>query len=240
MPLGAHAINPVTGEQIPIWIADYVLLELRHRRDHGRARRTTSATSLSRSVQLPIGRARAPASCRHDGRRHGPHRRRGDYQLGEFDGPAPRARKQIVERLEKAGQGKSAVTYRLRDWLVSRQRGWGAPIPVIYCEADPSCGMVPVPDEELPVLLPDDIVKWPKQGNPLETHEAFLQHHVSQVRRRRPARDGHDGHVRRLVLVLVALPVIAPRGRADRSGAATRRGVPSSSTPAAPSMRCCT
>ena len=77
--------------------------------------------------------------------------------------------------------------------------------------------MVPVPYEQLPVTLPTDIEKWPAQGNPLETHEALKQHDVSQVRRPRPARDGHDGHVRRLGLVLVALPVDRQGRRADRS-----------------------
>jgi leucyl-tRNA synthetase len=93
---------------------------------------------------------------------------------GEFSGmKAPDGARAITARLEQAGQGKSAVTYRLRDWLVSRQRGWGAPIPIVYCEADPSCGMVNVPDSDLPVVLPDDIEKWPAQGNPLETHATW-------------------------------------------------------------------
>jgi leucyl-tRNA synthetase len=93
---------------------------------------------------------------------------------GDFSGmAAPEGARAITKKLEKAGAGKSAITYRLRDWLVSRQRGWGAPIPVVYCEEDPSCGMVAVPDDQLPIELPTDIKRWPAQGNPLETHPTW-------------------------------------------------------------------
>ena len=95
---------------------------------------------------------------------------------GEFSRHAgARRRAAITARLAEHGKGEAAISYRLRDWLVSRQRGWGAPIPIVYCEADPSCGMVPVPEDQLPVLLPDDIENWPAQGNPLETYEPFLR-----------------------------------------------------------------
>jgi leucyl-tRNA synthetase len=95
---------------------------------------------------------------------------------GEYDGHDARGGgRHIVRDLRERGLAEPAVTYRLRDWLVGRQRGWGAPIPVVYCEADPSCGIVPVPYEQLPIELPTDIETWPAQGNPLETHEAFLR-----------------------------------------------------------------
>ncbi|HEY5489335.1 MAG TPA: class I tRNA ligase family protein, partial [Candidatus Limnocylindrales bacterium] len=93
---------------------------------------------------------------------------------GEFSGmPAQDGARAITQRLAQEGKGESAVTYRLRDWLISRQRAWGTPIPVVYCEADPSCGIVPVPEDQLPVLLPDDFEFRPQGGNALETDERF-------------------------------------------------------------------
>ena len=121
--------------------------------------------------------------------------------------------KAIVGALEAQGKGRAAVTYRLRDWLISRQRYWGTPIPVIYCPTD---GIVPVPDEDLPVRLPDTVDYRGSGENPLARDEAFLNVDVPAVRRTRPARDGHDGHVHRLVVVLVPLPV-AGEGRRRRS-----------------------
>ncbi len=91
---------------------------------------------------------------------------------GQFDGrPAATALEEIVERLEKQGKGQAAVTYRLRDWLISRQRYWGTPIPVIHCEA---CGPVPVPEGDLPVLLPETVDYRGSGDNPLNRDEAFL------------------------------------------------------------------
>ncbi len=90
---------------------------------------------------------------------------------GPFSGlDSEEAKKRIVEELEKRGLGKRKVTYRLRDWNISRQRYWGTPIPVVYCE---KCGIVPVPEEELPVKLPLD-VEFTGHGNPLEKSEEFV------------------------------------------------------------------
>ena len=134
---------------------------------------------------------------------------------GPWDGkPAIEAWGEIVEALEEQGKGSDAVTYRLRDWLVSRQRYWGTPIPVIHCPTD---GPVPVPESDLPVLLPDD-GRLPRVSgeNPLNRDEAFLNVDVPAVRRAGQARDRHPGHVHRLVVVLVPLPVAAQGGRAGR------------------------
>src|SRR5439155_2865179 len=91
---------------------------------------------------------------------------------GLFDGmPADEGGKAIVARLAETGRAHPKVTYRLRDWLISRQRYWGTPIPVIYCERD---GIVPVPDDQLPVLLPDTVDYRGSGENPLNRDEAFL------------------------------------------------------------------
>ena len=175
--LGAHAINPISGEQIPIWIADYVLstygtgaimaVPAHDERDFAFAQRFSLPIRVVVASTDVVPDMMDTAYVAHS-----------DNEVlvnsGDFSGlPAPEGAKQITKRLEEAAQGKSAVTYRLRDWLVSRQRGWGAPIPAVYCDAEPSCGLVPVPDDQLPVTLPDDIEKWPAQGNPLETHPTW-------------------------------------------------------------------
>ncbi|HEX8410254.1 MAG TPA: class I tRNA ligase family protein, partial [Thermoanaerobaculia bacterium] len=91
---------------------------------------------------------------------------------GPIDGlPVPKAIERIVELIDERGLGKGTVRYRLRDWLISRQRYWGTPIPMIYCEA---CGLVPVPEEQLPVQLPLDVPFTGREGNPLAKHEAFV------------------------------------------------------------------
>ena len=84
--------------------------------------------------------------------------------------PAEKTIETAIEFIEEKGIGKAAVTYRIRDWLISRQRYWGAPIPVIYCE---KCGAVPVPDEQLPVLLPDDVEWKPTGESPLKLHPTW-------------------------------------------------------------------
>ena len=128
---------------------------------------------------------------------------------GDFSGlPAPEGKQAIIAWLEEHGLGHAKVGYRLRDWLLSRQRYWGCPIPIVHCE---SCGAVPVPDDELPVLLPEVEDYVPKGRSPLAAAEEWVSVDVPAVRRAGAARDRHDGHLRRLVLVLPAL-----RRRAQR------------------------
>ena len=142
-----------------------------------------------------------------------------------------------IDWLEEQGIGVRTVNYRLRDWLLSRQRYWGCPIPIVYC---PEHGPVPVPDDELPVLAPDDVEFLPTGESPLRFHEGFLQHDLSEVRWSRRARDRHHGHVRRLVVVLPALLRSVERRRPLLDEKPCRGGCPSTSTSAASSTRSCT
>ena len=178
--LGAHAINPVSGERIPIWIADYVLatygtgaimaVPAHDERDFAFAvrfglpiRRVISGPGVADDAPLTEAWIAKSAEDRL-------------VASGPYTGlPSPEGFRRIVADLAARGDGAASVTYRLRDWLVSRQRAWGTPIPVVYCEAQPSCGIVPVPDDQLPVRLPDDFRYRPEGGNPLETTESFLR-----------------------------------------------------------------
>jgi leucyl-tRNA synthetase len=173
--LGADAINPVNGERIPIFVADYVLggygtgaimaVPAHDERDFAFA--VKYGLPIRRVVAAPGDEERELESAyiAHSA----------DERLvnsGPFSGlSAGEGGAAIIGELEAQGKGRVAVTYRLRDWLISRQRYWGTPIPVIYCERD---GIVPVPDEDLPVRLPDSVDYRGSGENPLNRDEAFL------------------------------------------------------------------
>jgi hypothetical protein len=110
------------------------------------------------------------------------------------------AKRKAIDYLVEHGYGVGKVNYRLRDWGISRQRYWGAPIPVLYCE---TCGMVPEKEENLPVVLPRDVQISGKGGSPLVESPAFVNATVPEVWRQGAARDRHDGHLRRVVVVLL-------------------------------------
>jgi leucyl-tRNA synthetase len=179
--LGAHVINPVNGERIPVWAADYVLTEYgtgaimavpaHDQRDFEFARR------YGLGVRVVIQPAEAGEGTVPPGSELMTEAMAGDGRLvnsGPYDGlPVDEAIARITADLERRGLGTAAVNYRLRDWLVSRQRYWGCPIPIIHCGA---CGEVGVPDDQLPVLLPDDITEFkPKGVSPLATSAGFVE-----------------------------------------------------------------
>jgi leucyl-tRNA synthetase len=172
---GAYAINPVNDERIPVWIADYVLMTYgtgaimavpaHDERDFAFARAFDLPVQVV--IQPDVQGALDPATM--DTAYVGPGRM---VNSGQFDGtPVPESVDTVIAWLDEQGRGKAEVTYRLRDWLISRQRYWGTPIPVVYCD---SCGMVPVKDADLPVELPLDAEFTPTGQSPLVSHESFL------------------------------------------------------------------
>ncbi len=172
VPLGRTVTNPVSGEQIPMYVADYVLMEYgtgaimavpgHDERDFDFA--TTFGLPIKRVIE-PLGEdADGELPYSGDGRLVGSH--------GDFDGMGNReALGAIVEWLDREGKGHASINYRLRDWLVSRQRYWGCPIPIVYCQR---CGTVPVPDEDLPVELPDIDDYMPQGRSPLAAAEDWV------------------------------------------------------------------
>jgi leucyl-tRNA synthetase len=178
VPLGADAVNPVNGERIPIWIADYVLATYgtgaimavpgHDERDFAFA--SQFGIPIRRVVAGPDDADDAPLGEAYPAKDE----RARLVNSGPYSGlPWADGFAAIVADLEAKGQGKASVSYRIRDWLISRQRAWGTPIPVVYCAAD--CGIVPIPEDELPVLLPEDFAYPEGGGNPLETTESFLR-----------------------------------------------------------------
>jgi leucyl-tRNA synthetase len=174
---GAYAINPVNDERIPIWVSDYVLMTYGTGAIMAVPAHDERDFDFAKKFNLPIPVVIETDEWVEDGRPLPlPQAYHGDGVMinsGAFDGtPAPHpAAEKVTEWLASQGRGKAAVNYRLRDWLISRQRYWGAPIPIIYCE---DCGVVPVPYEDLPVLLPDDVNFMPTGESPLKYHEGFL------------------------------------------------------------------
>ena len=157
--IGREVINPLTGKKMPIWIANYVLA------DYGTGavmgvpahddRDNDFATKFGLEIITVIDEDNKMVNS------------------GEFDGmDKEEAFNAIIDKLEEMGKGKRTVNFRLRDWLISRQRYWGCPIPVVYCD---DCGIVPVNEEDLPVLLPTDVKFTGKGESPLTTSETFKE-----------------------------------------------------------------
>ena len=222
--IGADAINPVNGARIPIFIADYVLGTYGTGAIMAVPAHDERDFAFAKTFGLPIVKVVMPADAHPDEELTSAFTEHTVDEVmvnsGQFTGrPAAEAWHDIVKWLGERGQGEKAVTYRLRDWLISRQRYWGTPIPVIHCAA---CGPVPVPEADLPVLLPETVRLPRLRRQPADPRRGLPGRGLPAVRCGRAPRDGHDGHVHRLVLVLVPLPVAAQRrgtrGRGPRQG----------------------
>ena len=172
---GGYVTNPVNGEKVPVWIADYVLMGYGSGAIMGVPAHDQRDFEFARKFNIPIREviragdeapsdpATWPEAKKHLGVM---------VNSGPFDGtPADEAIAQVTKYIEEQGIGKFMVTYRLRDWLISRQRYWGAPIPIVYC---PNDGMVPVPEEQLPVWLPEHVEFKSTGESPLRYEPDFL------------------------------------------------------------------
>lgn len=171
---GKYVINPINSEEIPIWVANYVLMEYGTGAVMAVPAHDQRDFEFAKKYNLPIRIVIQPkdkevsfntleAAFDEEGIM---------VNSGQFNGlSSTKALENIIDHLIKKGYGKKEVNYRLRDWLISRQRYWGAPIPIIYC---PNCGMVPVPEKDLPVLLPENVDFRPTGMSPLERSEEFV------------------------------------------------------------------
>jgi leucyl-tRNA synthetase len=174
--LGRTVTNPVNGEQIPMYVADYVLMEYGTGAIMAVPGHDERDYAFAGAFDLPIRRVIEGVPSEGSGDEHGlPYT--GDGPLvdsnAEFDGIGNReALGEIVRWLDREGKGHASINYRLRDWLVSRQRYWGCPIPIVYCER---CGAVPVPEDELPAELPDVEDYAPRGRSPLAAAEEWVQ-----------------------------------------------------------------
>jgi leucyl-tRNA synthetase len=168
---GAYAINPLSHERIPIWVTNYVLAEYGTGAIGGVPAHDERDYDFARKYGLPVAQVIVPPGGEVQVPFKEPYTEDGRLiASGDFTGMSSvRARKAITDRLEALGLGQAQVNYRFRDWLVSRQRYWGTPIPIVYCD---TCGEVAVPDEQLPVLLPLN-VPVTGEGSPLARDPAF-------------------------------------------------------------------
>ncbi|MGD9115873.1 MAG: leucine--tRNA ligase [Dehalococcoidia bacterium] len=170
--IGAYVTNRLNGEKVPIWIADYVLLGYGTGAVMGVPAHDERDFAFATKYDIPIRVVVAPPDW--DGKDlTEAYVEPGEMvNSGQFDGqPSPEAIVAITDFMEEKGWGRHTVSYRLRDWLISRQRYWGAPIPMIYCD---KCGVVPVPEKDLPVLLPEDAEFKPTGESPLKYNDKFV------------------------------------------------------------------
>ena len=175
MDTGLRVRNPYTGEAVPLWVTNYVLMEYgtgavmavpaHDQRDFEFARANgLPVRVVIQNAEGTLDAAAMTEAFTGDGRL---------VNSGPFNGRGSReAAGDMIRLAADGGFGEATVQYRIRDWLISRQRYWGAPIPIVHCD---TCGTVPVPESELPVRLPEDVDFRADRGNPLASHEEFLR-----------------------------------------------------------------
>ncbi len=171
---GIRCFNPITGETIPVYVANFVLMEYGTGAVMAVPAHDQRDFEFAKKYDIPITVVITPSGVELDPKTM-EEAYTGEGTLtnsGPFDGlTTDNAKKAITNYIEEKWAGEACLNYRLRDWGVSRQRYWGCPIPVIYCD---KCGAVPVPAEDLPVLLPDNVMFTGKGGSPLEEAEDFV------------------------------------------------------------------
>ncbi|NLJ99751.1 MAG: leucine--tRNA ligase [Clostridia bacterium] len=174
MFIGAYAENPINGDEVPIWIANYVLMDYGTGAVMAVPGHDQRDLEFAQKYNLPVKIVVNPTEKNDDNE--------STIEAFADDGisvnsgfisglPTPEAREKITEYIEEKGLGERQINFRLRDWLISRQRYWGTPIPILYCE---KCGIVPVQEEDLPVYLPKDVEFKPTGESPLKYHDQFL------------------------------------------------------------------
>jgi leucyl-tRNA synthetase len=169
---GAYCINRLNGDRVPIWIADYVLLSYGTGIVMGVPAHDERDFAFAKKYNLPIPVVISPPGWQGEELEEAYIEPGTMVNSGQFNGLSSEdGIERVSEFLEEKGWGKHTISYRLRDWLISRQRYWGAPIPMIYCE---KCGTVPVPEKDLPVMLPEDAEFKPTGESPLKYNEAFV------------------------------------------------------------------
>jgi leucyl-tRNA synthetase len=171
---GRYVINPVNGEALPVWVADYVLMDYGTGAIMAVPAHDERDFAFAHEHGLPVPRVIAPDGVEPDAPLDEPYSGPGRLVNSEFlDGlEVDEATRVVAGWLAERGLGEATVGYRLRDWLISRQRYWGAPIPVVHCPVD---GVVPVPDDQLPVLLPPVDDYAPRGRSPLAANEEFVR-----------------------------------------------------------------
>jgi leucyl-tRNA synthetase len=174
VPIGTRVRNPANGELIPLWIADYVLAEYGTGAVMGVPAHDQRDFLFARQYELPVRQVIIPEGSDEHAFEGGAWTEAGVLiHSGRFDGMASaEAKRAITAAAEAEGWGREKIQFRLRDWLISRQRYWGCPIPVIHCD---SCGVVPVPADQLPVELPRDVAFSGKGASPLSQLESWKQ-----------------------------------------------------------------